>query len=389
MPAISAGDRRILTIAGLAFLLLLILGFLFAPANTGDNAAGTTYSSSSIGAKALFLLLQETGYHVERWQHTPTSLKPDEHTVLIIAAPAVIPTQVQRDAIDKFISGGSRLIVTGVAGARFLSDDSSEYNDAPSQRWAEFPAIAPSPITRAAPKITISPVAYWTAESSLGLYGKDGKVVAAHYPRGKGGVLWLSSSTPFSNAGITQPGNLEFVLAAIGDKANTRVLFDEFVHGYGDDDSTPSHSHPLMMALFLQGVVIAGAALLTFSRRSGPIRPLRPETRLAPLEFVETLGGLYQQAHAAPVAVDVYFNRFQYWITRRLGVAPNASPEELDRAVRERWGVEDDQFLRTLQAAAAARYRPDIPQNEALKIVQSLYAYATTLKLFSVPKENS
>ena len=389
MPAISAGDRRILIIAGLAFLLLLILGFLFAPANTGDNSAGTTYSSSSIGAKALFLLLQETGYHVERWQHAPTSLKSDEHTVLIIAAPDLIPTQPQKEAVKNFISGGGRLIVTGVAGARFLPDDYSESNNGPRQRWSEFPAIAPSSITRAAPKITTSPIAYWTGESSLGLYGKDGRVVAAHYPLRKGNVLWLSSSAPFTNAGITQPGNLEFVLAAIGDKANTHVLFDEFVHGYTDDDSAPSHRHPLMLALFLQGVVIAGAALLTFSRRSGPIRPLRAETRLAPLEFVETLGGLYEQAHAAPVAVDVYFNRFQYWITRRLGVAPNAAPEELDRAVRERWGMQDDQFLPTLQAAAAARYRPDLPQNEAFKIVQALYAYATTLKLFSAPKENS
>ena len=389
MPGVSAGDRRILIIAGLAFLLLIILGFLFAPASSGDTNAGTTYSASSNGAKAIFLLLQETGYHVEHWEHAPTSLKPDEHTVLIIAAPAMIPNQQQKDAVEKFISGGGRVIVTGIGGARFLPQDSSEYNDAPSQKWAEFPAIAPSPITRAAPNITISPVAYWTAESSVALYGKNGKVVVAHFPHGQGDVLWLSSSTPFSNAGITQMGNLDFVLAAIGDKARTRVLFDEYVHGYGETDSSSSRNHPLMMALVLQCVVLACAALLTFSRRSGPVRPLRPESRLAPLEFVETLGGLYQQAHAASVAVDVYYNRFQYWITRRLGVASNASPEELDRAVRERWGLDENDFLPTLQAAAAARYRPDLSQNEALTIVQSLYAYATKLKLFSISKENS
>ena len=389
MPGVSAGDRRILIIAGLAFLLLIVLGFLFAPASSGDTNAGTTYSASSNGAKAIFLLLQETGYHVEHWEHAPTSLKPDEHTVLIIAAPAMIPNQQQKDAIEKFVSGGGRMIVTGVGGARFLPQDSSEYNDAPSQKWAEFPAIAPSPIARVAPKITISPVAYWTAESSVALYGKNGKVVVAHFPHGQGDVLWLSSSTPFSNAGITQMGNLDFVLAAIGDKAQTRVLFDEYVHGYGETDSLSSRNHPLMMALFVQCALLACAALLTFSRRSGPIRPLRPESRLAPLEFVETLGGLYQQAHAASVAVDVYYSRFQYWITRRLGVASNASPEELDRAVRERWGLDKSDFLPTLQAAGAARYRPDLSQNEALTIVQSLYAYATKLKLFSISKENS
>jgi hypothetical protein len=306
--------------------------------------------------------------------------------VLIIAAPAMIPNEKQREAVSKFISGGGHVIATGVAGARFLPDDSSAFNEAPSPKWTEFPAIAPSAITRAAPVITISPVAHWLGDGT-GLYGKHGNVVIARFPLGKGDALWLSASTPFSNAGITQTGNLAFVLAAIGDKDRNRILFDEYVHGYGEKEST-ARSHPLMMALLLQCVVLACAAGLTFSRRSGPIRPLRAETRLSPLEFVETLGGLYQQAHAAAVAVDVYYNRFQYWVTRRLGLAPNAAAEEIDRAVRERWDLEDDAFLPTLQAAAAARYRPDLPQEEALKLVQSLHAYATKLKLFTAAKEN-
>jgi hypothetical protein len=388
MPAISSGDRRILVIAGLAFLLLVFVGFLFAPASSGDNSAGATYSSSSYGAKAAYLLLQETGYHVERWQQSPTALKPDEHTVLMIVAPMLIPDEKQKNAIEQFVSGGGRVIATGVAGARFIPDDHSEFNEGPTPHWKEFEALAPSPITRAAPKITIAPMERWTGEAGVALYGNDNQVVAAHFSHGKGDVLWLASSTPFSNAGITQPANLEFTLAAIGDKATTRVLFDEFVHGYGENESS-SRSHPLMMALFLQCAVLACAAVLTFSRRSGPIRPLRAESRLAPLEFVETLGGLYQQAHASAVAVDVYYARFQYWITRRLGVAPTATPEELDRAVRDRWGLDNNEFLPTLQAAAAARYRSDLTQDEALKIVQSLYAYATKLKLFSVVKENS
>jgi hypothetical protein len=306
----------------------------------------------------------------------------------MIVAPMLIPDEKQKNAIEQFVSGGGRVIATGVAGARFIPDDHSEFNEGPTPHWEEFEALAPSPITRAAPKITIAPMARWTGEAGVALYGNDNQVVAAHFSHGKGDVLWLASSTPFSNAGITQPANLEFMLAAIGDKAATRVLFDEFVHGYGENESS-SRSHPLMMALFLQCAVLACAAVLTFSRRSGPIRPLRAESRLAPLEFVETLGGLYQQAHASAVAVDVYYARFQYWITRRLGVAPTATPEELDRAVRDRWGFDNNEFLPMLQAAAAARYRSDLTQDEALKIVQSLYAYATKLKLFSVVKENS
>ena len=385
-PSVSAGDRKILLIAGGAFLILVILGFLFAPTSNSETNAATTYSTASGGAKAAYLLLQETGYHVERWQHSPTALKPDEHTVLIVADPAVMPNEKQKAALEQFMSGGGRVITTGIFGARFLPEDSSEYNAMPQNPWSEFKALAPSAITRAAPAITLSPVARWSGGSGIALYGDREQTVVVRYPRGRGDAIWLASATPFTNAGIKESGNLEFLLAAIGDKQQTRVLFDEYVHGYGDSD-TPEKSHPLMIALVAQSAVLGLAALLTFSRRSGPIRPMPAESRLAPLEFVETLGGLYQQAHAASVAVDVYYQRFQYWIIRRLGIGKNATPEDLDRAVRERWHLKDDGFLSTLQAAASARYRPDLPQREALEIVQALYSYAITLKLFPATKE--
>ncbi len=385
-PSLSAGDRKILFIAGGAFLILVVLGFIFAPTRNIESNAATTYSTASEGAKAAYLLLQETGYHVERWQHSPISLQPDAHTVLIMADPAVIPNQKQKAAIEEFISGGGRLIATGLFGARFLPEDSSEYNPMPKNPWSEFKALAPSAITRAAPVIKLAPVARWSGRSGIALCGDSEQIVVVRYPHGQGDAIWLASATPFTNAGIKESGNLEFLLAAIGDKQQTRVLFYEYVHGYGDSEA-PEKSHPLMIALVAQSAVLALAALLTFSRRSGPIRPMPAESRLAPLEFVETLGGLYQQAHAASVAVDVYYQRFQYWITRRLGITKNATPEEVDRAVRDRWELRDDEFLRTLQAAASAHYRPDLPQREALKIVQALYSYAVTLKLFPAAKE--
>jgi hypothetical protein len=385
-PRVSAGDRKILFIAGGAFLLLIVLGFIFAPAgNTGSDTA-TTYSTASEGAKAAYLLLQETGYHVERWQHPSSALKPDSNTVLIIADPDMMPNQKQKDAVEQFVSGGGRVITTGIKGAAFLPEDASESNEMPDNPWAEFKALAPSAITRAAPRITLAPVAQWSGSSGIGLYGDNEQTVVAHFPHGKGDFLWMASATPLSNAGITQSSNLEFLLAAIGDKQRTRVLFDEYVHGYGESEEA-ERSHPLMIALLLQSMVLGLAAVLTFSRRCGPIRPMPAESRLAPLEFVETLGGLYQQAHAGSVAVDVYYQRFQYWITRRLGIGNKATPEDLNRAVRDRWDLDDAEFLPTLQAAAAARYQHDLPQKEALKIVQSLYSYAVKLKLFPAAKE--
>src|SRR5204862_288231 len=51
------------------------------------------------------------------------------------------------------------------------------------------------------------------------------------YTVGKGEVIWWASSTPITNAGITQPGNLEFFLACLADPARP-ILRDEYFHGH-------------------------------------------------------------------------------------------------------------------------------------------------------------
>lgn len=389
MPGkLSSGDRKLLTIAGVALLVLVIIGFALSPTNTQSSVA-TTYSTASGGAKAAYLLLHETGYHVERWQHSATKLDAGTRTVLIVADPPTVPSPKEKEAIERFINSGGRVITTGIAGASYLPQDSSEFNAVQHNPWAEFPAKMPSAITRSAPSITLAPVATWQHGPGIPLYGKDDENVVQRLPHGEGDAIWLASATPLTNAGIVQTNNLEFLLAAIGDKDHTRVLFDEYVHGYGEDE-TPEKNHPLMIALMialmLQSAVLALAVVFTFSRRSGPLRPMAVESRLAPLEFVETLGGLYEQAHAAAVAVDVAYQRFHFRITRRLGLANNASPEEIDRAVRDRWHRKDDSLLGTLQAAANARYRPDLPPKEALDLVQSLHSHAVDLKLFPISK---
>lgn len=392
MPGkLSSGDRKLLMIAGVALLVLVIIGFALSPTNTQSSVA-TTYSTASGGAKAAYLLLQEAGYHVERWQHSATKLEAGTSTVLIVADPPTVPSPQEKEAIERFINGGGRVITTGIAGASYLPQDSSEFNAVQNNPWTEFPAKMPSAITRAAPTITLAPVATWEHGPGIPLYGKDDQIVVQRLPHGQGDAIWMASATPFTNAGIVQTNNLEFLLAAIGDKEQARVLFDEYVHGYGEDE-TPEKNHPLMIALLLQLAVLALAVVFTFSRRSGPLRPLPPESRLAPLEFVETLGGLYEQAHAAAVAVDVAYQRFHFRITRRLGLANNASPQEIDRAVRDRWHRKEEGLLGTLQAAASARYRPDLQPKEALDLVQSLHSHAIELKLFpiskAVPKEKN
>jgi hypothetical protein len=84
------------------------------------------------------------------------------------------------------------------------------------------------------------------------------------------------------------------------------------------------------------------------------------------------------------VAVDVCYQRFRYWLTRRLGMAGNTPLEELVRAVGERWQFRDDELEPTLRACEGARENLNLRPREALRLVRALYRYAAALKVFRV-----
>jgi hypothetical protein len=252
--------------------------------------------------------------------------------------------------------------------------------------WRPVRAAAPAGPTRAAPAITIVPQAAWNPQApATTLYADDGVAVVTRFTVGRGEVLWWAAATPLTNAGLREPGNLEFVLACLGRPEDGPILFDEYLHGHGGTQAEGVRASSPFGWLLLQGLVLGTAVVLTFSRRSGPVLAAIADTRLSPLEFVQTLGGLYQRAGAASVAVDVCHQRFRYWVSRRLGTPFNLGTEELERVLRERRLFEDPEFRSTLADCEEARKKPRLRPRDALPLVRALYRYAAALHLFDRP----
>ncbi|HUI83232.1 MAG TPA: DUF4350 domain-containing protein [Candidatus Binatia bacterium] len=384
---LSREDRRLLTVAAVVFLVCALLAIFLSPEQSQAKLA-TTYSTASAGAKAAYLLLHESGYHVERWERPPAELGDPRNTVLILTDPTELPTQPDRDGLAKFISGGGVLVLAGDLSSLFVSE-AAPVPPPVSLGWQIFPAQAPSPQARNAPEVKLDAVASWAkAGNGIGLYGDESRFTVMQYARGNGRLLWLASSSLLSNAGLRESDNLEFLLSTIGDKSQ-RVLWDEYFHGRRSSGPVEV-THPQMTWLFAQLAFVALAVLLTFSRRSGPQRAPAAESRLSPLEYVRALGQLYEHAKAANVAVDISYERFRYTLTKRLGLRASATSDELAQAVADRWPGTDREDLRSLlQTCESARFFEDLTQREALALVQRLYSYSERLKLFpAVAKES-
>ena len=379
---LSAGDRKLFWIAGGVFLVLVIASLFLAKGTDATTDTPSTYSTASGGAKAAFLLLKASGYTVERWEQSPRELPKADGETLVLAEPFGAPTTEERNKLRQFVENGGRIIASGSFVGLFLPESAVVPDPLPGMTWKKLSAQSPSPITRVAPEITLAPRAYWRPESfAVPLYGDPDKPMVVKYKYGKGDVIWWASATPLTNAGLKEPGNLEFFLACIGGVSETRILWDEYFHGYRRSLTASIENSPVKW-IFLQFALFTLVILLTYSRRSGPISIPAGDVRLSPLEFVRTLGSLYQQANATSVAVDISYHRFRYWLTRRLGLASNVSVDELDRAVRERWNFQDSNFNATLRACESAPYDTTLKPGAALQLVRSLYDFATQLKLF-------
>jgi len=377
MPlSLSREDRRLLIVAGSLFVICALLAIIFTP-GASEARFATSYSAAAEGAKAAYLLLQESGYPVERWSRPPAELSDPDETILFLTDPTELPTQMDKDALEKFLTDGGVIVVSG--------DYASLFVPTPSRvrlPFAErFRALTPSAQALSAPEVEVDAVALRTAPvSGIALYGDSSRYAVVQSGHGSGSVIWLASSSLLSNAGLGQSQNLEFLLSTIGSKSR-RVLWDEYFHGHRETKSRAT-AHPQLPWLFGQLAFVAAAVLLTFSRQSLPRRPSRTESRLSPLEYARALGQLYEHAHAANVAVDIYYEHFRYTLLKRMALRHSATDHELTQAVAQRWQIDSADLLALLNGCASARFFEDLKQKEALALVQRLHKYSVLLKFF-------
>jgi hypothetical protein len=397
MPAaIASGDRKILLIAG-AVLVVLTAGLAFVGGDPQEHGMSipSTYSASPGGARAAYLLLEELHYKVSRWERSPTELPiGDAGAVLIIADPLEAPTKEEVAALQDFVAKGGQVIFTGERIKSFFLKAKVE-EKFPEAEWQTFAANIPSNYTAGAPKIVLQTGTAWqTPEASqLALYGDAGSPVVVSWRIGDGRILWWAAATPLTNSGISREGNLNFFLNAMnfplpGEKT-VEIYWDEYFHG--ERTSLWSYVRKTPVAWGLMQISILGLIVIfTFGRRSGPVVLPPVISRLAPLEFVDTLGGLYERAGAEPAVVGFVYQRFRATLSRQLRISSSASDTELAEAVENRLGWKESGLKTTLaRALVASRARKVTPQ-EALGLVRELEQYEEQLGLKKkIAKEKS
>lgn len=387
MPGqIAPADRKLLLAAAALAVLLMAGTVFFAPGNRlGESPVPSSYSPDSGGALAAYLLLQDLHYDVQRWEDSPAALdRLGRGAVLIVAGPTETPTNRERESLRAFVHRGGRLLFCGGSVREFFP----EAGVSPGQgdgTWQEYAASFPSYFSRGAQTIVLRPEAIWDQAGAreISLYGDSTGAVVAAWPIGAGEVLWWAGATPLTNAGIRRGSNLQLFLNAVD--AAPAIYWDEYFHGQRTSLWSYVGHTPVAWAL-AQFALLMLAVLFTFSRRWGPMVRPAAVSRLSPLEFVDTLGGLYQLAGATSVAVGVTYRHLRMRLTRQLGMPASAPDGELASAAAARLGWKLEPLRETLaQSSAAIKPRP----RQALALIQTMEGYTAQLGIRrALPPEN-
>jgi hypothetical protein len=398
MPApIAAGDRKLLLIAA-AVLVMLTAGLAFLGGDPREQGTPvpSTYSANPGGARAACLLLQELHYKVSRWERSPTELPADEgDAVLILADPLELPTKEEIAALRVFVEEGGQVVFTG-ARIRSFFPEARVDEEFPTDEWKTFSANYPSNYTLGAPKIVLQTEATWQAPDTgqLALYGDTQSPVVVSWRIGEGRILWWAAATPLTNSGISSEGNLNLFLNAMnfplaGEKSAVQIYWDEYFHGERTSLWSYVRKTPVTWGL-VQISVLGLIVLFTFSRRSGPTVLPPVISRLAPLEFVDTLGGLYERAGAEPAVVGFVYQRLRATLSRQLRISSTVGDTELADAVQARLGWKETSLKQTLARALVASRARKVEPKEALGLVQELERYEEQLGLKKkIAKEKS
>jgi hypothetical protein len=386
MPVkLDKSDRRLLLWAA-AILLPVLVATALSTATEQDSGIPSSYSAQPRGAKGAYLLLEELGYRVERWNRPPTALPIDaSHSTLVLALPSRLPSSEEKGALRLFLNRGGRILATGFTSSPFLPDAAIDPEPLVSPVGRDYQPRLVTALTRGG-TIRMAPGAYWSRASTDHLvhYAEEGRPIVVSYKVGEGVVVWWAASMPLTNAEINEVGNLALLLNSLGD-ASTHVYWDEYFHNEPVSLVSYVGERPIYSAL-LQAAMVVLALLWTYSRRNGPIYPLLEFSRLSPLEFVETLGGLYRQAKATRVALEVPYARFRTLATRQLGLKNDIPGADLARAIQNRLGYKDDKLQDLLQAIESALYDPELTEPKALDLAQQLNLHAHKLQLVSHPQ---
>lgn len=373
-------DRFPLVIVG-GFLLLAVAGsYLFRGAERGRFADMlSTFRSEPDGARALFLLAEESGVRVARHQANLEVLEDGASYALIGVYPegsnlldgdllrgtadggtsdddardaefrdrgmnaffAPRVTEEEQDKLLAHVARGNDLLYVSMGdpddsllsrlGASLVPVEGSE-----GVRFLVPPL--PSPWTLGVSRAQAEVQTHLELpEHGLPLLVDEqlGGVVAALIPHGQGRVVVLSAPQLAMNRRLGQADNAQLWVSLLSTAAG-RVLFDEFHHGFTDDRSIAAFAARYGLHFAILQLLLGTALWAVAMRRFGRPRVPEQEERVGAMDALFASSRIYREGRHYGWSATLIARGLAQDLAVHAGLSPRAAPREITDALRAR-----------------------------------------------------
>jgi hypothetical protein len=293
---------------------------------------GSSWRSDDRGARALFLLLEETGHHPRRLD-LPL---PPPRSLLLSIEPA--RTERDRELLAWVAEGG---VLVFAARAPEPNRGAARVPDlAPTLGLtlvdASVPAAPPDDSPWRGLIVEASPRHFRPISRGRVLLGSAATPVALEIPLGQGRIVALANPSWLENAGLERGQALELALRALVEP-RLPIFFDEARHGLGEQPGLgyvlarygllpTAFAALLLLALLVWRTTPAEATLAPSASARGEIRD----------SLVEARAGLYTRSLPSAAALGMLERDLQAGLSAGLGAAQPLGWDALAQRLEKR-----------------------------------------------------
>lgn len=345
---------------GALVLLVLVTALAGAGKQTETERPGlSSLSAEPNGALALKLWLKALKYEVDE-QVLGNFIPPKDASILFMLEP-ISPTESELQPLDDWVEAGGTLITIGEQYSAYPVFQHYRFEfDYPAEDGT--PANA-TPLFDSPAVPRVRGVQTWvTLESErddfVVLAAHQGKPVLVAFELGKGRVILGTAAASFTNAGLKEAGNPEFVLNILAlARTQGTVWFDEWHHGVRSGMEVVGPGQFLRHTPVGRSLLFLTFALLIVfflqGRGFGRPVPLPQEIRRrGAWEHVTGIANLSRRAaHRSAVMMQ-----YHQQVKRKLGQRYRLDPS-----------LEDQEYVDTL-----ARYSPELEKDQLLNLLRRL-----------------
>lgn len=294
--------RRWLVGAAIAIILFNLVNLALRALRPTEEVfapPGSSYGTNADATLAWDELLDALGFRTTRLEQPLSTVQlgsgrlGTDDTLVIMEPGFWQPEPADIDRLQEFLEGGGRLVLGGQMPDELIDglfEVPPTYDfDGPTTSTV----LVGSEVTEEVRSITGPGFGVFDDPGSgIGLMGNASQVLLLAQSLGQGNIFYVADAAVFSNRFIGESDN---ALLAVNLAGGRRVVFDEYVHGFGGEGFWQNVPGRWQVMIWLLGLALL-VWMVAVGRRFGPPervrRDLAPERRT----YVDSLGGLMARA---------------------------------------------------------------------------------------------